>query len=475
MRAKSLTAMVVVLVLTPVLLLYLYLRHPNVEMTYEILSVHGDVNIDGQPIQTGSDTRLKAAGTRISTGADGLISLRLEDGSIVQLLPRSDMRMQQAKRNRLYTRFDTHLLLNKGEMLRKLPEGDNQQRNADLTTGSANIGVRGTEFRVTADREGTSVTVVRGKVAVGDTQGNQQELTENYGLRVDRQSGLQEAAVLLPPPELLQPLPSQRIETQQLLLEWVPTARASEYLLEISADSAFNALLFQLRTPLPQHAVTLPMDAPLFWRVSSIDEQNLPGRPSESRIVHYRPHYQAISDAGATITNAQQALRHIPAALHGYPTDAEVHRTAAWLYYLNGAFEQALQHYDQALQIVPMDAEALIERARTHYWLGNLQQSETDYRKVLDFAPEDADALWGLADTLREQHHYEDAIQLAQASLRHRQNNLDARLVLARALISAGQETQAKPHLQFILARQPEHQQALGLIKLLQVQDAQTP
>ena len=440
-----------------------YLKAPTVSMTYEVVAVHGDVEIDGKPAADVSDFQ-QAAGARITTGRDGLVSIRLEDGSIVQIYPESDLQVNNAKRDRLHSRFDTELQLNRGEILRRVPEGDDTVRNADLTTNSANIGVRGTEFKVVSGNDGTQVTVTRGKVAVGDSAGKELTLGANYGVRVEKDGGLQTAVVLLPPPALVEPSRGHQLREAPVELQWSHVDGAVEYLVEIASSSDFVHLVAQQRTPFVRARFdSLPYDAPMYWRVSSINEQDLQGRPAEARVLHYRAHYQKLREIRDQAALAKELLPLIPLALRGYPTDAPANKAAAWTYYLNGQLDQARAAYDQALAIESTDLEARIERARTAFWQGDLNQAEQDYAQVLAATPTDPDALWGLADVRRAQGQYPEAIELANDSLAVLPNNVDALLVLTRAHSKIGEWRAVIRFAEQILALDPENQPAIEL------------
>lgn len=440
-----------------------YLKAPTVSMTYEVVAVHGEVEIDGKPAANLGDFQ-PAAGARITTGRDGLVSIRLEDGSIVQIYPKSDLQVNSAKRDRLHSRFDTELQLNRGEILRRVPEGDDTVRNADLTTNSANIGVRGTEFKVVSGKDGTQVTVTRGKVAVGDSTGKELTLGANYGVRVEKDGGLQNAVVLLPPPELREPARGHQLRDETVHLSWGHVDGAVEYLVEIASSADFIQLVAQQRTPFVRaQFAQLPYDAPMYWRVTSINAQALQGRPAEARVLHYRAHYQKLREIRDQSSLAKQLLPLIPLALRGYPTDAPANKAAAWTYYLNGKLDQARAAYDQALAIESSDQEARIERARTAFWQGDLTQAERDYREVLDATPDDPDALWGLADVRRAQQHPTDAIELASRSLSLRGDNVDALLVLARAHADNRQWAIVARISEQILAINPDHQPSIDL------------
>lgn len=461
---RKLTVLLIVLpLLAGIAAALYYLKAPTVSMTYEVVAVHGEVEIDGKPAADLGDFQ-PAAGARITTGRDGLVSIRLEDGSIVQIYPESDLQVNSAKRDRLHSRFNTELQLNRGEILRRVPEGDDTVRNADLTTNSANIGVRGTEFKVVSGEDGTQVTVTRGKVAVGDSTGRELTLGANYGVRVEKNGGLQNAVVLLPPPELVEPARGEQLREPAVHLSWGHVEGAVEYLVEIASSADFVQLVAQQRTPFVRAQFTkLPYDAPMYWRVSSINTQALQGRPSEPRVLHYRAHYQQLREIRDQSALAKQLLPLIPLALRGYPTDAPTNKAAAWTYYLNGQLDQARAAYDQALAIESSDLEARIERARTAFWQGDLDQAERDYLQVLDTTPDDPDALWGLADVRRAQKRPEEAIELASRSLALRAGNVDALLVLARAHAETGQWSSVIQLSEQILAIDEAHQPAIDL------------
>lgn len=127
----------------------------------EVLALKGEAWSDGQAIKPGD--RLQA-GAALRTGAPGRLRLRFEDGSVLVLGDRSELRLERYEQPAGGTR-QASLWLQLGligQSVRPQPGGSWKVR-----TPSAVTAVRGTEFMVEVD-EGhkTAVHVQSGEVAV---------------------------------------------------------------------------------------------------------------------------------------------------------------------------------------------------------------------------------------------------------------------------------------------------------------------
>ena len=149
------------------------------------------------PVRVGEIVR---PGDRVLTGADGRVELRFLDGAVLAVQPGSDFRIEAY-------RFDadgerSFLQLVKGAI--RTVSGVIGKRNRDdyrMTTPTATIGIRGTEYEaseslcgtngasacVSGERPGLMVRVIRGRVAVSNAAGST-EVPEGQTLFVRNQA-----------------------------------------------------------------------------------------------------------------------------------------------------------------------------------------------------------------------------------------------------------------------------------------------
>lgn len=435
-RTRS-TLILILLVATASAGAWYYYAYPGAAMRMQIESSYGDVRVGGQAVSAGGEA-LRADGATITTGEDGLVSVRLEDGSIVQLARNSRLEVPHARRNRLRTRFDTELQLDRGEILRRVPHGDGVTRNADMATATASLGVRGTEFIVVEADLASAVSVIRGKVAVGDEAGVGTDLSENYGVKVTA-AGLGDTEVLPAPPALSLPARGQAVGSAAVEFHWAAVDQAGAYLIEVAEDEAFSRLM--TREYSEDTGITLPglqHDAPLYWRVATRSDTGLLGRSSDPYVLHYKAHFEALNAAGHDRDRAAEVEDRIDAALYGYADDAQALKAAAWVKYVLGKHDEARAYYDRAVAADETDLEARIERARVAFWQGELELAEADYRAVLDVQDDDTDAQWGLAEVKHRQGDHEAALALLDAVLDRHPDHADAIRSKARVLEDQG-------------------------------------
>lgn len=106
------------------------------------------------------------ADTEIRTGEDGLVSLKYSDGAIVRANSKSEFKLKKSK-------FETlDIDLNKGELFARIQKFKEPEKVFTITTPSATVGVRGTEYDVRHTDNITMVFVLKGKVEVKNSLGS---------------------------------------------------------------------------------------------------------------------------------------------------------------------------------------------------------------------------------------------------------------------------------------------------------------
>lgn len=84
-------------------------------------------------------------------------------------------------------------------------------------------------------------------------------------------------------------------------------------------------------------------------------------------------------------------------------------------------------------------------------------------------------AFVGVADFLRQYRLYDDALRVCETGLQRNPELVSARLVLARIHLERGEKDKGAAQLTWIIARQPQHREALRLLDTLDVSPAIAP
>lgn len=134
----------------------------------EVLAAVGDARIAGASTTLAAGATLPE-GTRVITGSDGYLTLRLVDGSVLRLQATSEATLAQSRllgaRGEAGHRSQLELARGRVEALVNQVTGGAPR--FEIRTPQAVVGVRGTEFRVAADEALTRSEVLSGRVAVG--------------------------------------------------------------------------------------------------------------------------------------------------------------------------------------------------------------------------------------------------------------------------------------------------------------------
>ena len=122
-------------------------------------------------------------GDLVETGANGKLEITLGDKSVVRLGPASKLRLEEAAFTDTSRSFKGTLLL--GKVWSKVTSVFGSERNFEVKTERAVAGVRGTVFRVDADKtKAVTVKVYDGTVAVAGSQATTSAPAVKKGERV---------------------------------------------------------------------------------------------------------------------------------------------------------------------------------------------------------------------------------------------------------------------------------------------------
>ncbi|WP_027468707.1 FecR domain-containing protein [Deefgea rivuli] len=185
-------------------------------------------------------------GAWINTGNDGFATLRLEDGTEVQLPANTQMQMQRLRHIPQANAGQTELKLKQGRLdLSVTPQ--NTGSRFDVRTPLAVTGVRGTHFGVMqANAKSASLTdVTEGRVAFNSNRSKTDPKTFlNAG-----QGGVMNATQQMPIVRNLIAAPmlaheNLLIERSPMLLNFAPASGAQGYRIQIAKNAKFSEVLF---------------------------------------------------------------------------------------------------------------------------------------------------------------------------------------------------------------------------------------
>lgn len=245
----------------------------------EVSAVHGEARTAGSALRVGQ--RL-SEGEALSTGAQGSVSLQLVDGSRLTLQPSSRLKLERLSRLRHNGVSETRLKLEAGRVESRVMRLPEQPPHYLITTPTATMGVRGTEFRAAADADGGSRTEVgSGAVAVLGSAGQQAvAVNAGFGLRVDKDGRAGPPVGLLPAPDLQAIAP---VHDRLVVHIAFPTvAGAAAYRMQIGTEAELRSVLAEVSSAVPEARFEQLDDGDYVLRVRAIDVQGLEGQDAQT-------------------------------------------------------------------------------------------------------------------------------------------------------------------------------------------------
>ena len=243
-------------------------------LTARVLSVRGAVSASqgGSAVALANGAEL-APGALIETGADGLITLGLPNGSRSSLPTRTRLRITQLRRFLLTNSIDYDFLVETGKAetsATPLGTGGGLFR---IRTPRAVAAVRGTQFRVGLAGEDALAEVLEGTVAAGAAGAASEPIGKGFGAVVS-EAGLTREA-LLPAPVLTAP---GKVQVDPLVrLAYEPAANAKGYHLQIAKDASFAEVIADRQSAAPAFELADIENGSLFVRTSAIAASGLEG------------------------------------------------------------------------------------------------------------------------------------------------------------------------------------------------------
>ncbi len=241
--------------------------------TLRVERAGGTTTLDGSPAAPGAVGR---EGSRIETGADGVVELLLEDGTRLTIPPASAVRIDRLRHYLSPEALEVQIAVERGAV--DTAAARNRKRPLRIRTPSATAAVRGTEFRVRDRQSDTAIEVLDGRVAAR-SDGDDVALATGQGAIAAPGRAPQLEALLQPP--TLARLPG-RIETVAARLPFDALAGAAGYRVQVARDEAFTLLLSDTVTATPEVTIVSRNDGVLHVRARGSSSLGLEGLQSQA-------------------------------------------------------------------------------------------------------------------------------------------------------------------------------------------------
>ncbi len=214
----------------------------------------------------------------LKTLAGGSATLQFSDGSKIQLLSNSELKLGSLISYGATGMAETRARLNQGRSQNRVKPKTGPASRFEISTPSAIAAVRGTEYRITSDPNGESKTeVLQGEVGV--KSGDEKNVVpKGFGLVSFPHQKPLDPIKLLGPPDLSKV--QTTIDRLPFALDIGFIHGAVKYRLQLSDSHEFETLLHD--STYPPGKVNCPdlPDGKYFFRIRGIDENGLEGLDS---------------------------------------------------------------------------------------------------------------------------------------------------------------------------------------------------
>jgi hypothetical protein len=254
----------------------------------EVVHAYGNVTVTrastetALPLASGENL---AAGDVVRTGAQSSATLRFADGARLLVRPDSELKIERLTQSRAGA--STTLRLERGSADSVVPpaKGASTPSRYEMRTPQANLGVRGTEFRTTADGSAMRLEVLEGKVGARmAARKSAAESSVGAGFGMVGAVGGMSAAKALPEAPTLAGLP-ERVERMPLRLSWQSAANTRVRAQVFALDEPPRLLLDGVFDAAPARWSEDIADGRYELRVRAIDADGLEGRDTRAAFV----------------------------------------------------------------------------------------------------------------------------------------------------------------------------------------------
>ena len=216
------------------------------------------------------------SGDRIITSAGANVTLQFADGSELLVLEDSEVTMDTLSAWGTTGMVDTRVRLQGGRIDTRVKPSQGPGNRYHIIPPAAVAAVRGTRFRVAADKQQplSRSEVTAGTVSVGDAKSSQ-DIPAGFGLVSESGKPPQPPRPLLPAPDLTGI--AGPYTSLPLQFNWSPLQGAQGYRLQIAPDGAFKTLIADQSAVQPSVQWADLPDGRYALRVRGIDEVGLEG------------------------------------------------------------------------------------------------------------------------------------------------------------------------------------------------------
>lgn len=261
-----------------------------------------------QAVQKG---QLLQEGDSLKVPANGFVSVRLADGSLVRVQSESDVELRQMRRKGRAGSLQSVLDLREGSVEASVPKQNNVERRFEVRTLAASTSVRGTQFLVLTDKQGqTAAAVDEGSVAVQAGQPSAL-LKPGQGLAVAANGALGKPVPMLSAPDV-SAWPAVAEDASWVSLPLPAMEGAVRYQVMLAHDKELNQIVrggMFTRSPARLTGVD---DGDYIAAIRAIDANGIPGKRSFQALrvkAHPVPPLYESPEPDATIGLGQHGLQ----------------------------------------------------------------------------------------------------------------------------------------------------------------------
>ena len=228
---------------------------------------------DGKPLAVGDSV---LTGDVVKTAKDGSLVLKFIDGSKALLLKDSELKFDRLGTYPKTGMAATELHLQRGRVESNVQPLKGAASRYEIRTPMAQLGVRGTDFRVGVDEASNSSSseVLEGGVKATASDASI-DVQKGYGVRVALGQPPAQPVELLSAPDL-STIPAL-IDRTPIRFRWVPSAAASAYRVQIEREKQSGAILDDALFKSTEASFPDLPDGKYAMRVRAVDANGLEG------------------------------------------------------------------------------------------------------------------------------------------------------------------------------------------------------
>ncbi len=224
------------------------------------------------------------AGDLLQTEKDGAVVLKFVDGSKLLVLKDSALKLNRLGSFPKTGMATTELYLERGRVESQVQKFTGAASRYEIRTPMAQLGVRGTDFRVGIDDGGNAglAEVLEGgvKATANDTV---VDLQKGFGTRIALGQAPSSPVQLLPAPDL-SPIP-ELIDRTPIRFRWVPSKNATGYRVQIEREQQSDVILDDALFKSTEASFPDLPDGKYAMRVRAIDTNGLEGYNAARQII----------------------------------------------------------------------------------------------------------------------------------------------------------------------------------------------